>query len=65
MVSIQGFKSSDLVFGFNFGRPKGSGVELWAIYLLWLFVLILLYPICKRYGRYKENHKEQKWLSYL
>ncbi|MDZ4810901.1 MAG: hypothetical protein SGI96_21915 [Bacteroidota bacterium] len=29
IVFLQGFKSSDLLFGFNFGRPKGtSGVEL-------------------------------------
>ncbi len=66
MVFLQGFKSSDLLFGFNFGRPKeGSGVTLWAIYLIWIFVVVLLYPICKWYGKYKENHKEKKWLRYL
>ncbi len=66
MVFLQGFKSSDLLFGFNFGRPKtGSGVELWVIYLIWIGVVILLYPVCKWYGKYKKDHKENKWLSYL
>ena len=66
MVFLQGFKSSDLIFGFGFGRPKeGSGVSLGIIYLIWISVVIALYPICKWYGKYKENHKEKKWLRYL
>lgn len=66
MVFLQGFKSSDLLFTFNFGRPKtGSGVELWSIYIIWICVVIALYPFCKWYGTYKKNHKEKKWLSYL
>ena len=66
MVFLQGFKSSDLVFGFNFGRPKtGSGVNLWIIYFLWVAVVILMYPLCKWYGKYREAHREKKWLRYL
>lgn len=66
IVFLQGFKSSDLLFGFNFGRPKEtSGVELWAIYLIWLAVLIILLPLCKRYGQYKEYHKDKRWLRYV
>jgi uncharacterized membrane protein len=66
MVFLQGFKSSDLVFGFNFGRPKeGSGVNLWIIYLIWISVVIMSYPLCKWYGKYKENHKGKKLLRYL
>ncbi|HKO79940.1 MAG TPA: heparan-alpha-glucosaminide N-acetyltransferase domain-containing protein [Chitinophagaceae bacterium] len=63
---LQGFKSSDLVFGTNLGRPKaGSGVELGLIYLIWISVIILFYPLCKWYGNYKIKHKEKKWLRYL
>ena len=63
---LQGFKSSDLVFGTNLGRPKaGSGVELVLIYLIWIAVIILFYPLCKWYGNYKIKHKEKKWLRYL
>lgn len=66
MVFLQGFKSSDLEFGFNFGRPKGgSGIELWAIYLVWVGIVVVMYPLCKWYARYKENHKEKRWLRYL
>ncbi len=66
IVFLQGYKSSDLLFGFNLGRPKGiSGVNLLYTYLIWIGVVIMLYPLCKWYGRYKENHKEKKWLRYL
>lgn len=66
IVFLQGYKVSDLEFGFNFGRPKGaSGVELWSIYLIWIVLLMMLYPICKWYGDYKERHKENRWLRYM
>ncbi|HEX2532339.1 MAG TPA: hypothetical protein VHK69_01315, partial [Chitinophagaceae bacterium] len=66
MVFLQGYRSGDLVFGFNFGRPKGpSGLELWAVYLVWLGVVAALYPLCRWYGRYKERHPEKRWLRYL
>lgn len=66
MIYLQGFKSSQMEFGFNFGRPKsGSGLELWAIYLVWIGIVIVMYPLCKWYGRYKQNHKEKKWLRYF
>lgn len=66
IVFLQGYKTSDLIFGVNLGRPKGvSGVNLWYIYFIWILVVILLYPFCKWYGRYKETHRVRKWLSYL
>lgn len=66
IVFLQGYKISDLVFGFNLGRPKGSsGLNLWFIYLIWILVVIMLYPACKWYGKYKVNHREKKWLRYL
>jgi uncharacterized membrane protein len=66
IVFLQGYKVSDLVFGTNLGRPKGvSGVNLLYTYVIWIFVVILLYPLCKWYGKYKEAHKEKQWLRYL
>jgi uncharacterized membrane protein len=67
MLFLQGFKGKDLLFGvFNNGRPKtGGGVILPVIYLIWLAVVILLYPVCKWYGTYKLKHKENKILRYL
>lgn len=66
MVFLQGFKPADLVFGFNFGRPKtGSGVELWVIYILWISVVLMMFPLCKWYGKYKANNRDKIWLKYL
>jgi uncharacterized membrane protein len=66
IVFLQGYSNADLLFGFNFGRPKEkSGVELWGVYLIWIAVVIVLYPLCKWYGNYKERHKEKKWLRFL
>jgi uncharacterized membrane protein len=44
---------------------QGYGFSLWQTYLMWLFVVALLYPLCKWYDRYKTMHKEKWWLSYL
>ena len=61
IVFMQGYKSSDLLFGFNLGRPKGpSGVNLWIVYLIWFIVVLMLYPLCKWYGKYKANNREKK-----
>ena len=66
MVFLQGFKSSDLVFGSNFGRPKsGSGLPLWGIYLVWIAIVMAMYPLCKWYGRYKEKNKGKMWVRLL
>jgi hypothetical protein len=66
MLFLQGFKGADWVFGFNMGRPKApSGLPLWGVYLVWIAVVTIMYPLCRRYGRYKENHKEMAWLRYL
>jgi len=67
MLFLQGFKGKDLLFGpFNNGRPKtGGGVNLALIYIIWLGVVILLYPLCKWYGKYKSEHRENKLLRYL
>jgi hypothetical protein len=64
---MQGFENKDLLFGaFKNGRPAtGGGVALPLIYLIWLCVVILLYPLCKWYGIYKSEHEENKLLRYL
>jgi uncharacterized membrane protein len=49
---------------FKFAYP-GEGYNLWIVYGVWLAVVIALYPLCKWYDRYKTDHKEKKWLSYL
>ncbi len=44
---------------------KGYGFALWVVYLVWIAVIIALYPLCKKFDAYKMNHKEKRWLSYL
>jgi uncharacterized membrane protein len=67
MLFIQGFGSRDFVFGaFKNGRPaSGGGVELPYVYLIWIGVVVVLFPICRWYGNYKTSHKEKKFLRYL
>jgi uncharacterized membrane protein len=42
-----------------------DGLALEYVYLIWICLIICLYPICKWYDQYKTNHPEKKWLSYL
>ena len=67
MLFAQGFAWKDFNFApFKFGRPDGeSGISLPAIYAVWILVVIILYPFCKWYGRYKMQHPEKRWLRYL
>ena len=46
-------------------RPQTWGFNLWIVYGVWILVVLLLYPLCKWFGKYKTEHKERKWLSYL
>jgi uncharacterized membrane protein len=64
---FQGYRWSELQFGtFQFGRPAGpSGVGLKGVYLWWLLIVVMLYPVCKKYAAYKKAHPEKEWLKYL
>jgi uncharacterized membrane protein len=44
---------------------KGYGFSLPIAYLIWILIVVVLYPLCKRYDAYKQAHKEKWWLSYL
>ena len=41
------------------------GFDLWVTYLVWVLVIVILYPICHIYMKYKTNNKDKWWLSYL
>lgn len=67
MLFLQGFQFSKFEFVTGtFGRPKDveSGVQLWAIYLIWIGVVIILYKPCVWYGQFKVANK-QWWLRYI
>lgn len=63
----QGYSWAELQFtGFGFGRPKGGfGMDLIGIYLTWIGVVLLMYPIAFWYNQYKTKNKQKKWLRYL
>ena len=43
----------------------GEGYSLGVVYLVWIFVIVSLYPLCKWFSEYKLKHREKWWLSYL
>jgi uncharacterized membrane protein len=49
------------------GVPEldGYGLHLSWVYIVWIGIVISLYPLCKRFGQYKLDHKEKWWLGYL
>ncbi|MGB5418923.1 DUF1624 domain-containing protein [Algibacter sp.] len=44
---------------------KGYGFSLWVVYVIWVLLILALYPICKWYWKYKSNNRDKWWLSYL
>lgn len=44
--------------------PSDYGFGLMGIYLVWLLVLALLYPVCRWFAVVKQRHRNP-WLSYL
>lgn len=51
--------------GIGSGSLINFGLRLEAVYLIWILVVILLYPLCKWYQKYRENNPWKWWLSYL
>lgn len=44
--------------------PPDYGFPLWTVYVIWVAVLLLLYPACLWFARFKQRHHEW-WLSYV
>jgi uncharacterized membrane protein len=65
----QGYGIKDIVptggLPFYF-KPNGLGFGLAGVYIVWFFVVLVLYPVCKKYDQYKTARaKEKWWLSYI
>jgi uncharacterized membrane protein len=55
----------DFHFAVNFGGiPNGYGYSLLIVYLVWISIVLFLYPLCKKYNQFKSSRKDW-WLSYL
>ncbi len=46
-------------------RLAGFGFTLYVVYLVWVLVLLVMYPLSRWYRVYKKRHPEQKLLSYI
>ena len=44
---------------------EGFGFNTLLMLILWICFVAFMYPICKKFGEYKMNNKQKKWLSYL
>jgi hypothetical protein len=43
----------------------GEGYDLGIVYLVWICIVIALYPVCRWYASYKFRNNRSWWLSYL
>jgi uncharacterized membrane protein len=46
-------------------RPAGYGFDLWVVYLVWVSVVVAMYPLCHWFGELKQRRRGDRWLSYL
>jgi uncharacterized membrane protein len=60
---IQGFPAS-VFFNVALFYPKGYGLPLWGVYLVWSLVLVLLYPWVRYMAGVKARSRAW-WLSYV
>jgi uncharacterized membrane protein len=68
LLVYQGRDASEYIFSAEnlmLGNLSNFGLSLRAVYVVWGIVVLLLYPVCRWYQRYRENHPTKWWLSYL
>jgi len=51
--------------GIRSGRLMNFGLGLDAVYVIWILLVVALYPLCRWYQRYREKNPSKWWLSYL
>jgi uncharacterized membrane protein len=47
------------------GRLSDFGLGLAWVYIIWILVILALYPLCRWYQNYRETNPSKWWLSYL
>jgi uncharacterized membrane protein len=57
------FESPSIEY-FPFTRPPDWGYSLPVVYLIWAFVVVALYPLCKWYAGLRQR-SSNSWLSYF
>jgi len=59
----QGFEARQFLTHYRF-FPEGFGVGLGGVYLIWIAVVVILYPLCSWVAAVKARRKDW-WLSYV
>ena len=59
----QGFTAQQFLTPYRF-FPKGYGVSLWGVYLIWIALVLVLYPLCRWVAAVKARRQDW-WLSYV
>lgn len=59
----QGFAAQQFLTPYRF-FPKGYGVDLWGVYVIWIALVLMLYPFCRRVAAVKARRQDW-WLSYV
>jgi uncharacterized membrane protein len=59
----QGFSAEQFITHYRF-FPRGFGVGLPGVYLLWIAVVVALYPLCRWVASVKARRRDW-WLSYV
>jgi uncharacterized membrane protein len=66
---ISGYNWSDMILKTKVYRAKeleGYGFNLLTVYLVWIGLVLFLYPFCKWFDHYKrKNQANKRWLTYL
>jgi uncharacterized membrane protein len=66
---ISGYNWSDMVLTTMINRSralKGYGFNLLTVYIVWVSLIFILYPMCKWFDQYKRTHRPGHWwLSYV
>ncbi|MCA0933410.1 heparan-alpha-glucosaminide N-acetyltransferase domain-containing protein [Lutimonas saemankumensis] len=50
---------------FTTNKMVNYGYSLGVVYLVWVLIVGILYPLCHKYMRYKLGNPKKWWLSYL
>ena len=57
--------SAFLADPFTPGYPDSYGYDLPIVYLLWVLVVLTLYPICRGFASLKAHRRHWRWLRYF
>jgi hypothetical protein len=47
-----------------FNLPWGNGFRLWVVYVCWICIIAVEYPLCRWFAGVKQRRRDW-WLSYL